>query len=241
MPFNRDLIESGCALKTFDGDLSVLERVIDWTVTKTEFSKQKCESTVVVPVSTKLSIDACKTVQRRHIKEVVHGENFDELSLVQEIGTRNDPAPRQVSQVSGVAAVASGFCFRHTADDVESISHVFQQSTGNETVLQSSRPAIAAQIMHLPVQTTKTTRVARSVKDVVYGELDFDRQCGQEGQSNRKCDVQSKPQPPVNHFKSCMREMCSSVDSVPRASVAAMKQMSPESSHTHWRSAIHGF
>jgi len=237
MPFNRDLIESGCALKTFDGDLSVLERVIDWTLTKPDFSKQKCETAEVVPVSTKLSIGACKTVQRRHIKEVVHGENFDELSLVQEIGTRNDPAPRQVRQVSEVPAVASGFCFRHTADDVESISHV----VGNETVLQSSRPAVAAQIMHLPVQTTKTTRVARSVKDVVYGELDFDRQCGQEGQSNRKCDVQSKPQPPVNHFKSCMREMCSSVDSVPRASVAAMKQMSPESSHTHWRSAIHGF
>jgi len=43
MPFNRDLIESGCALKTFDGDLSVLERVIDWTVTKPGFADQQCK------------------------------------------------------------------------------------------------------------------------------------------------------------------------------------------------------
>jgi len=239
MPFNRDLIESGCALKTFDGDLSVLERVIDWTVTKPGFSDQKCMAIKVVPVSNKVSPDqrmgVGTTKQRRHIKEVVYGDNTDDLSAVPEAETCNHLVHKQVVEVS---AVASGFCLRHIAEDMDSISHVVQQSTRVETLLHSFCPVVQATSMQLQLSTYESCRAARSVKDVVYGEIDFDRQCGQAGQSHNRFETCDTPQIPVKHFKSCMRELCSSTESVPHASP---QQMPAEVSHAHWRSCVHGF
>lgn len=242
MPFNRDLIESGCALKTFDGDLSVLERVIDWTLTKPKSVQQTQEVPIKKILSSEPCVDSCTFRQRRHIKEIVHGTDADELSSFEETGFRSDPVPRQVSKTheAPTAAAASGFCFRHIAEDMESISHLVQQSQCDGASLQSTRPVFKSKAMQLPAQTTDSIRAARSVKDVVYGDIDFD---GQSGQSlgHMRCETQSTTPSPVKHFKSCMREMHSSAESVPDSTVAAPKQMLPEMSHTHWRSAIHGF
>merc|ERR1712166_297618 len=129
------------------------------------------------------------------------------------------------------AAAASGFCFRHIAEDMESISHLVQQSQCDGASLQSTRPIFKSTAMQLPVQTTDSIRAARSVKDVVYGEIDFDRQSGQ-SLGHIRCETQSTPPSSVKHFKSCIRDM-HSAESVPDSTVAAPKQMLPEMSHTH--------
>lgn len=184
------------------------------------------------------SVDV-STRPRRHIKEVVYGENLDDLPSLQEICIRNDPVPKQVGEVCEVSA-QSGFCFRHIAEDVESVSQTFQLKTRDEAPLQSARPVATSKVTRLPLQATESTRAARSVKDVVYGETDFDRECGKTGQSHTKCETPSTPQPAIKHFKSCVHEMCDSTASAPHTS--AVKQMPAEVSHrTHWRSTIHGF
>lgn len=239
MPFKRDLIESDCVLKTFDGDISNLERAIDFTLKKPEFS-QKSETTIAAPVSSNIASIAatpvpCVPSQKRHIKEVVYGDDLDELpsSLL--------PAARPVSQTISkkepeIPATASGFCFRHIVEDAGTIASTLQSACSDATsqsVVPATRPP------YTPAQTSaEVIRVSRSVKDVVYGEIDFDEHCAQSSQIKRS-ETEEQPQIVAKHFKACMREDLP-IDSVPRAS-PAVRHLSTVVAHAHWRSEIHGF
>lgn len=231
MPFNRDLIESGCVLKTFDGDLSVLERVIDFAVSKSAISPHKSETAVVTPVA------AFVPREKRHIKDVVYGDNLDELpsTPVQVAQAVSHPVSKQVVEVP---AAASGFCFRHIVEDTETIASTLQSvcnTPASQCVVPATRPTTT------PVQpaSAEAIRVSRSVKDVVYGEIDFDGQHGQSSQIKKE-EKHEQPQIAAKHFKSCMREELSA-GSVPHARIAVKARVSEVSHHTNWRSAIHGF
>lgn len=136
MPFNRDLIESGCVLKTFDGDLTLLERAVDFTVKKSSsLSPPKDETAVVAPVSTNFSTEAtCVPKERRHIKDVVYGDTSDEMpsTAAQEVHI----VPEQVVKVPDVSnhvakqmvevPAVSGFCFRHNVEETQTITNIAQ-------------------------------------------------------------------------------------------------------------------
>jgi len=238
MPFNRDLIESGCVLKTFDGDLSVLERVIDFTVSKSAISPHRSETAVVTPVSNKFSsVTAFMPREKRHIKDVVYGNDLDELpsTPVQVTQAVSHPVSKQVVEIP---AAESGFCFRHIVEDTETIASTLQSvctTPATQCVVPATRPTYRL----VQPASAEAIRVSRSVKDVVYGEIDFDGQCCQSSQLMTE-EKQEQPQIPPKHFKSCMREELSA-DSVPHARIAVKALVSEVSHHTHWRSAIHGF
>lgn len=243
MPFNRDLIESGCALKTFDGDLSLLEHAIDFTVKKSASSPNKSE-TVAAPASNNFSYVAANVPkEKRHIKDVVYGDTLDELpatfvhlacrraseaTLVQEA---HAPVARKVVETP---AAASGFCFRHIVEDTETISSTLQSVCNTP----ASPPVVSATRLANTQANVEAMRVSRSVKDVVYGETDFDAQCGQSSQMKK--EEKQEPQISAKHFKTCMREELSA-DSAPYARIAVKALVSEVSHHTHFRSAIHGF
>lgn len=245
MPFNRDLIESGCALKTFDGDLTLLERAIDFSVKKSPSVSPPKDEKVVAPVSTNLSTDAdCASRERRHIKDVVYGDKSEEMpsTTAQEVHT----VPKQVVNIPDVSnqvskqmvevPAVSGFCFRHNVEESRTITHMVP-TVCNAPCSQSAVPTVR------PANTSRdlcrATRVSRSVKDVVYGDIDFDGHCGQSSQIKTQSKPE-EPKTPVTHFKSCMREELSA-ESVPHTRIAVKALVSEVSHHTHWRSAIHGF
>lgn len=233
MPFNRDLIESGCTLKTYNGDLSVLERVIDYTINKPAVSSQPREtnaeqikSFTTIPARQN---EVCIPRQARRIKEIVYGEHLDEMSWSQD-QTVTCPVSNKNTDIS---ATATGFCFRHTVEeDAETVaSTVLGEST---TAVRQHNVRVQQSKMMQPT-CTESKRVARSVKDAVHGETEIERPLGQSISSKQKYDV---PQHPVKHFKFRMHDGFST-DSVP-AAIAGAKQ-SFDVSHAHWRSAIHGF
>lgn len=239
MPFNRDLIESGCVLKTFDGDLSILERAIDFTLKKPDFCPPKSGTATAAPVRSNLdSVSATASYvpkQKRHIKEVVYGDDLDELpsSLV--------PAVRSVCQTASkqepeILATTSGFCFRHIVEDAETVATT--QSACNTAASQCVVPATRQTYIHAQT-SAEAIRVSRSVKDVIYGEIDLDEQCAQSTQIKRG-ETEEQPQFLGKHFKTFMREELST-DSVSSVPLAVQKQVSTEAHHAHWRSAIHGF
>lgn len=167
MPFNRDLIESGCALKTFDGDLSVLEKAIDFTLTKSAIPQQQNKAVVVSPLSKQLStVASCVPREKRHIKEVVYGHLLDELPSTSHQGVQAVSHPVS-KQVISTPAVATGFCFRHIVED--------SQHTVESTV---THPPVSPQKSEatLNAGVTRTTDAAcvpsgkRHIKDVVYGD-----------------------------------------------------------------------
>jgi hypothetical protein len=236
MPFNRDLIETGCALKTFDGDLSVLERAIDFTMKTSPILPRKSETAVVAPVSNNFSpFAACVPKEKRHIKDVVYGNNPDELPYtpVQEAEATSFPVSKQVE----IPAAASGFCFRHIVEDTETIASKLQSLCN--TPASPSIPAIRSTNTFVQPASAEGIRVSRSVKDVVYGETAFDMPCGQSSQVKKE-EKQEQPQIAAKHFKSCMREELPA-DSAPHKRIAVKALMSEVTHHTHWRSAIHGF
>lgn len=236
MPFNRDLIETGCALKTFDGDLSVLERAIDFTLKKSPISPRKSETAVVAPVSNNISlVAACVPREKRHVKDVVYGNNLDELpsTPVQEAQAASNHVSKQVVEIPAV----SGFCFRYKVEDTETIASTLQSVCN--TPASQSIPATRSSNTFVQPASAEAIRVSRSVKDVVYGEIAFDMPRGQSSQVKKE-EKQEQPQIAAKHFKSCMREELSA-DSAPHTRVAVKALMSEVTHHTHWRSEIHGF
>jgi hypothetical protein len=246
MPFNRDLIETGCVLKTFDGDLTLLERAVDFTVKKSSsFSPTKDETAVFAPVSTNFSTEATSLPkERRHIKDVVYGDKSDEMpsTATQEVHTESqqdvkvpDVSNHVSKQMVEVPAV-SGFCFRHNIEETQTITNTVQTVCNTPSI----QPTVAAV---RPANTSRdlcrATRVSRSVKDVVYGDFDLDGHAGQSTQIKTESKPE-QPQTPVTHFKSCMREEVAA-DSAPHTRIAMKPLMSEVTHHTHWRSAIHGF
>jgi hypothetical protein len=219
-------------LKTFDGDLSTLERAIDFTLKKSVSSPHKSETVVTAPASNNFSFVAANVPrEKRHIKDVVHGDNLEELpsSTVQEV-----QAAPVAGEVVEIPAAASGFCFRHIVEDTETVASTLQSVCNTPPVVPAARP-----MNKLAQQAVETVRVSRSVKDVVYGETDFDAQRIQSSQIKKE-EKQDEPQIPAKHFKTCMREELSA-DSAPHARIAVKALVSEVSHHTHWRSAIHGF
>lgn len=231
MPFNRDLIETGCALKTFDGDLSVLERAIDFTVKTSVSSPPKSETVVTAPANHHFSfVTASVPKEKRHIKDVVYGDSLEELpSPVQEV--QDAPLAKKVVEIP---AAASGFCFRHIVEDTETVASTLQSVCNTPSVVPAARP-----MNKLVQQAVETVRVSRSVKDVVYGETDFDAQRIQSSQIKKE-EKQEEHQILAKHFKTCMREELSA-DSASHARIAVKALVSEVSHHTHWRSEIHGF
>jgi hypothetical protein len=246
MPFNRDLIESGCVLKTFDGDLSVLEQAIDFTVTKSAFSPQKSEAAVVVPAGKKVStVAACLPREKRHIKEVVYGDSLDELP-----STPMQEAPivsHLVSkQVIDSPAVASGFCFRHLVEEHALDCAVTKSEEA--LVAPKSEAAPAAPVSNkLSTVEACVARGKRHIKDVVYGgSLD-------ELPSTPMQEVKAVSHPvskqavetPAAASGFCFRHVAEDTDAklsvVPHTRIAVKALVSEVSHHTHWRSEIHGF
>jgi hypothetical protein len=132
MPFNRDFIESGCVLKTFDGDLTLLERAVDYTVNKSSsISPPKDETAVVAPVL--LGTEGMPK-ERRHIKDVVYGDKSDEMpsTAAQEINTEPQQAVKvpdvsnHVSKQMVDVPAVSGFCFRHNIEESRTINTAVQ-------------------------------------------------------------------------------------------------------------------
>jgi len=239
MPFNRDLIESGCTLKTYNGDLSILERVIDYTVNKPTVSSQPVETKAEVfkrftsiPATQK---ELCMPRQARRIKEVVYGEHLDELSWSEgKLATCPVSTTKTAdTAASNISAAGSGFCFRHTMEeDIEPVG----STVPGVSATAASQPILSVhESKKMQTTCTESNRVARCVKDAVYGDGETERPFGQSSYSHQTCDV---PQHPVKHFKFCMHDSLST-DSVP-ASVAVTKQAF-DMPHAHWRSAIHGF
>jgi len=242
MPFNRNLIESDCTLKTYNGDLSILESVIDYTVNKPSVSSQPVETKSEV-LKSFTSIPAtqrelCMPRQARRIKEVVYGEHLDEL-LWSEGKSATCPVSTTVSiktadtSASEISATGSGFCFRHTVEeDVEPVGSTVQGVSAT-AASQANIPVHKSKMMQTTCPESK--RVARCVKDAVYGDGETERPFGQSSYSHQTCEA---PQHPVKHFKFCMHDSLLT-DSVP-ASIAVAKQAF-DMPHAHWRSAIHGF
>jgi hypothetical protein len=251
MPFNRDLIETGCALKTFDGDLSVLERAIDFTVKTSPISPRKSETAVVAPVSNNFSlVAACVPREKRHVKDVVYGNNLDELpsTPVQEVQAASLMSKQvvEIPVVSGCSHVSkqvveipvvSGFCFRHIVEETATITSTLQSVCN--TPASQPIPATRSTNTFVQPESAEAIRVSRSVKDVVYGETDFNMPCGQSSQVKKE-EKQEQPQIAATHFKSCMREEFPA-DAAPHTRIAVKALMSEVTQHTHWRSAIHGF
>jgi len=248
MPFNRDLIESGCALKTFDGDLSVLEQAIDFTLTKTAIPHQKSEAVVFAPVSKKIStIAACMPKEKRHIKEVVYGDSLDELpsTSMQEAQAVSPPVSKQVI---ASPAVESGFCFRHL---VEETQHTIDFTVTNSAISpQRSEAALVATVSkHLSTAAACVPRGKRHIKDVVYGdnldELSYTLM--QEAQSLSHNVSKQMVEIPAAASGFCFRHPVEDTDaelsahSVPHAQIALKALVSEVTHHAHWRSAIHGF
>jgi len=245
MPFNRDLIESGCVLKTFDGDLTVLERAIDFTVNKScqkyETAVAATESSTASPAS---SLDNSPR-ERRHIKDVVYGDKLDEMpsTLAQEqFVSKQAEVPsvnHHVSKHTVEVPAASGFCFRRNIAETQTITNTVpavSHPAPKQVVAETRTITSTVQPANKSRELCHATCVSRSVKDVVYGDIDLD---GHSGQSTQ-IKTESKPEEPTipaTHFKSCMREEFS----VPHTRIAVKALVSEVSHHTHWRSAIHGF
>lgn len=246
MPFNRDLIESGCVLKTFDGDLSVLEHAIDFTVTKSAFAPQKSEAAVVVPACKKVStIAACLPREKRHIKEVVYGDSLDELpsTPMQETPIVSHPVSKQAIESP---AVASGFCFRHLVEEHALDCAVTKSEEAHVAPKREAAPAA-------PVSTKLSTVEAcvasgkRHIKDVVYGGSLDDLLSTPMREAKGVSHPVSKQtvETPVAASGFCFRHVAEDTDatlsSVPHTRIAIKAVVSEVSHHTHWRSEIHGF
>jgi hypothetical protein len=236
MPFNRDLIESGCALKTFDGDLSLLEKAIDFTVKTSATSPHTSETAAVAPVSKNFSLVAASVPrEKRHIKDVVYGvDNLDELTSapVQEAQAVSHPVSKQVVEIP---AATSGFCFRRIVEDTDTITSTLQSVCS--TPATQSMPAARTANTFVQPASAEAVRVSRSVKDVLTELRGFDPD--EKFEPVRKEEKQEQSQI-ATHFKSCMREELSA-ESTPHARIAVKALVSEVTHHTHWRSAIHGF
>lgn len=244
MPFNRDLIESGCALKTFDGDLSVLEHAIDFTLTKSAISLQKSEAASVAPVTKQISTVVVPR-EKRHIKEVVYGDNLDELSStpVQEAQTVSVSHPVSKSVVE-IPAVASGFCFRHTVEDTE---HSINFTVSNSALSPQKREVamVAPVSKQLSSVAECMPRQKRHIKEIVYGDnLDTSPPTPMQEAVSHPVSKQVVEIPAAASgfcFRHIAEDTKLSADSVSHARLAVKALVSEVSHHTHWRSAIHGF
>jgi hypothetical protein len=251
MPFNRDLIESGCALKTFDGDLSVLELAIDFTVTKSAISLQKSETAFVAPVTKQISTVTLPR-EKRHIKEVVYGDNLDELSStpVQEAQAVSHPVSKPVVEIP---AVASGFCFRHTVGDTEpainstvsTMSDRLHCIKFRDLTTYNEAAMVAPMSKHLSSVTECMPRQKRHIKEIVYGDnLETSPSTPmQEAQAVSHTVPEQVVEIPAEASGFCFKHIAEdlSTDSVSHARIAVKALVSEVSHHTHWRSAIHGF
>jgi len=239
MPFNRDLIESGCALKTFDGDLSVLEQVIDFTVSKSPISPQN-QAAAVAPVSSKINnIAACVPREKRHIKEVVYGDNLDELPSAPKTQAvcHFNYASKQVIESP---VVASGFCFRHLVEDAQ---HALDITVTHSEISYQKNEAVAPVSNHLNTAEASAPRAKRHIKDVVYG----DKMHEVPSTRTQAVHLVSKQMVEVPTVASgfCFRHLAEDTDATHSANyspqIAVKALLSEVSHHTHWRSAIHGF
>jgi len=90
---------------------------INFTVSNSALSPQKREVAMVAPVSKRLSsVTECMPRQKRHIKEIVYGDNLDTSPSTPMQEAVSHPVSKQVVEIP---AVASGFCFRNIAEDTK--------------------------------------------------------------------------------------------------------------------------
>jgi hypothetical protein len=185
MPFNRDLIDSGCTLKTYNGDLSLLEHVIDFSVNKSDFSQAKVREIKSDPVVTTSKIDVSLPKQARRIKEVVYGDNLEELSWTG-AGTVPAPVDTAASNISNVSHTPKGFCFRHMVEEDETATSAVSPDVNTATIQHNVQVHESGVLQH---SSAESRRVTRSVKDVVYGDCETDRPFCQSRYSEQKCNV----------------------------------------------------
>jgi hypothetical protein len=132
--------------------------------------------------------------EKRHVKDVVYGNNLDELpsTPVQEVQAASLMSKQvvEIPVVSGCSHVSkqvveipvvSGFCFRHIVEETATITSTLQSVCNTPSVVPAARP-----MNKLAQQAVETVRVSRSVKDVVYGETDFDAQRIQSSQIKKR-------------------------------------------------------